>query len=460
MSLIWLLVAFFIALAFVLVSIMKFKLHPFLSLLLGGILMGIMTKMDLGTIASTMSSGFGGTLGGIGIIILWGIVLGNLLHKSGCTSQIAALMLKLSGEKNSPLAVALTGYIVSIPVFFDAAFVILINLVKQLSRKGKVPFITLVTSLGVGLIVTHAMVIPTPGPLAVAGNMSANIGSFFAYGAIVALIAVIVAGVFYAKRLGKRPAYADDYANAFDDIDENASLASDKSKPSGALGILLIFFPILLILVGTLGKEMVTDKGGYLYQVMAFIGDKNIALMAGAIVAFLALRKHLEGNLEAFITDSAKDSGIIFLITGAGGAFGAIINKTGIGNMLVEGMSGWTTATAAVALIIIAWVISQILRAAQGSTTVALTTTSSILGPLVIGLGSVSPVLVGLAICAGGIGISLPNDSGFWVVNRFSKFSVRQTIDCWTIGGTIGGVTALIVLVVLSLFQGSIPGLL
>ena len=179
MTLTWLLVAFFISLCFVLVSIMRFKMHPFLSLLLGGIIMGVLCRMDLTTVASTLASGFGSTMGGIGIIILWGIVLGNLLHQSGCTNQIANLMLKVSGQKNAPLAVTLTGFLVSIPVFFDAAFVILINLVKQLSRKGKIPFITLVTSLAVGLITTHAMVIPTPGPLAVAGNMGGSIGAFF-----------------------------------------------------------------------------------------------------------------------------------------------------------------------------------------------------------------------------------------------------------------------------------------
>lgn len=457
MSLTWLLIAFFIALAFVLVSIMKFKMHPFLSLMLGGIIMGVLCKMSLSSIASTLASGFGGTMGSIGIIILWGIVLGNLLHKSGCTSQIANLMLKVSGKNNSPLAVALTGYIVSIPEFFDAAFVILINLVKQLSRKGKVPFITLVTSLGVGLIVTHAMVIPTPGPLAVVGTMGGNIGAFFVYGAIIALVAVLVSGVVYAKMLGKRPEYKDDFANAFDDIEEVD--LDNANAPSGGMGIFLILFPILLILIGTLGKQLVAAET-FAYDLLAFIGDKNIALMIGAVVAYLALRKYLDGNLDAFISDSAKDAGIIFLITGAGGSFGSIINATGIGPQLVEGMSGMTGATASLALIAIAWFISQVLRAAQGSTTVALTTTSAIFAPLVAGLAGVSPILVGLSICAGGIGVSLPNDSGFWVVNRFSKFSLRQTIDSWTIGGTIAGVTALVVILILSLFQGVLPGLL
>ncbi len=458
-SLSWLIGVFLVSLLFVLVSIMKFKMHPFLSLLLGGIIMGVLANMPLPSIASTLANGFGGTLGGIGIIILWGIVLGNLLHKSGCTSQIAALMLKVAGKKNTPLAIALTGYIVSIPVFFDAAFVILVNLIKQISRKGKVPFITLVTSLAVGLITTHAMVIPTPGPLTVVGNLNANIASFFIYGSIVSLFGVFVAGVVYAKMLGKRKEYAEDFANAFDDIDETEDVAAAADKPSGGLGIWLILFPILLILVGTIGKEMIADKNSFGYQLMSFIGDKNIALLVGAIVAYASLGKYLDESFEEFISESAKDAGIIFLITGGGGSFGAIINATGIGKMLVASMQGWTSASATILVIVISWLISQILRAAQGSTTVALTTTSAIFAPLLASLGTISPVLVGLAICAGGIGLSLPNDSGFWVVNRFSKFSLRQTIECWSIGGTVSGLSALVAIIVLALFQNVLPGL-
>ncbi len=177
-------------------------------------------------------------------------------------------------------------------------------------------------------------------------------------------------------------------------------------------------------------------------------------------MAFFALRPYLKEKFESFITESATQSGIILLITGAGGAFGAVINGTGIGDKLVEGMSGWTSTSTTILLILIAWAISQILRAAQGSTTVALVTTSAILAPLVASLGTVSPVLVGLAICAGGIGVSLPNDSGFWVVNRFANFSLKQTIQTWTIGGTIAGLGGLAVCIILSLFQNVLPGLL
>jgi len=456
MSLTMLLLVFLVALLFVLVSIIKFNLHPFLSLLIGGLIMGLLTGMNLMKIADSLAKGFGGTMEGIGIIIILGVALGTLLHESGCTGQIANLMLRVTGQQNTPLAIALTGYIVSIPVFFDAAFVILINLVKTLSRRGKVPFVSLVTALAVGLITTHAMVIPTPGPIAVAATMKVNIGWFLLYSIIVSLPAAIVGGVLYGKFLGAKEEYKNDFANAFDDVSEEAP-ATDANLPSGGLGIFLIFLPIVIILFGTIAS-MMFDKKSAAYVVFNFLGNKNIALLIGVLVAFVMLKGYLKQSFNDIISDACNQSGIILAITGAGGAFGKIINDTGIGKQLVAAMSG-LTGGAGMAIIISAFIISQVLRAAQGSTTVALVTTSAIFAPVMASLPNVSPVLVALAICAGGIGLSLPNDSGFWVVNRFSKFSVKQTMQVWSAGGTVSGVTALIVLLIISALSGSLPGL-
>lgn len=457
MSLTGLLIVFGIALAFVLVSIIKFKLHPFLALLIGGLIMGIFTGMSLTNVANSMAKGFGSTMEGIGIIIILGVGLGHLLHISGATESIAELMLKMTGKKNSPLAVVLTGYIVSIPVFFDAAFVILLNLVKSLSRKGKVPFISLVTALAIGLITTHALVIPTPGPIAVADTMGVSIGWFLLYSIIVSLPAALAGGLLYGKFLGKKAEYANDFASAFDDEIIEEPVKADK-RPSGGLGIFLIFLPIIIILLGTV-FTLFLEKDTAVYTFFSFIGNKNIALLIGFLVAFFSLRPYIKTSMNDVVTSACTQSGIILAITGAGGAFGKIINDTGIGQELVTGMGG-LTAGSGILVIIAAFVISQVLRAAQGSTTVALITTSAIFAPIVAGLASVSPLLVGLAICAGGIGVSLPNDSGFWVVNRFSKFNVKQTFQVWTLGGTISGVTALIVIIILALFTNILPGLL
>ena len=458
-SLSWLLGAFAVAILFVLIAIMGFKVHPFLALLLGSIVMGLCSKMAFNDISAQIASGFGGTLGSIGIIIVLGIILGELLHQSGCTAQIAGLLLRATGEKRAPLAVNLTGFVVSIPVFFDAAFILLLNLIKQVSRKGRIPFITLVTALAVGLITTHSVVIPTPGPLIVANNLGLNLGYFLFYSLIVAIAGSLAGGVAYGKLIGILPGNSADFANNFDGLDEKPVSEGKKDGPSGGLGIFLIFLPIAIILAGTVAAATITDKTSTAFKLLAFLGDKNIALLIGVLVAYLQLHKYIGASFTEIIAKCGESAGAIFIITGAGGAFGSVINATGIGKVLVESMSGWTGTSAGLLLIVVCFAISQILRAAQGSTTVALVTTSSIMAPIVSQLSGVSPILIGLAICAGGIGCSLPNDSGFWVVNRFSRFSVKQTIQCWTVGGTLSGLTVLACLVVLNFLSGVLPGL-
>lgn len=446
-----LLVIFILAIGFVLVSIIKFKLNPFIALLLASLAIGLLALMPLPEIANTIASGFGNTLTGIGIVIALGVILGQMLYESGCTKQIANLMLAKLGRKNSTLAINATGFIVSIPVFFDAAFVILVQLVRQLSKKAKIPFITYVTALAVGLITTHCLVLPTPGPLAVIENMKANIGVFLFYSLIVAIPASLIGGWLFGTFLGKKQGALS--AEAGDEpADTPAADTAGTDNPSGELGIFLIALPIVLILLGTV-MAMFLPKGSGALAFFEFIGNKNIALLIGVIVAMIMLKKYFKRPVEEIIAEAGKAAGMIFLITGAGGSLGAIINGTGIGGYLVETMSSLK-----IPLIVLAFVLSQVLRAAQGSSTVALVTTSAILSPVAAQMG-VSPVLVGLAICCGGIGLSLPNDSGFWVVNRFTGFDLKDTIKAWTISGTISGVVGLVIVLVLSLFAGILPGL-
>lgn len=454
-------IGFIVALAFVLISIIKFKQHPFIALLLGGIIMGLISGMELTKISGGLAAGFGGTMKGIGILIILGVILGEILHKSGSMEQIANLFISKLGKKGSATALNLTGYIVSIPVFFDAAFVILVNLAKSISRKTKIPFVSLVTALGVGLITTHAMVIPTPGPTAVAGTMGVNVGWFIFYSIIASLIASLVAGVIYGKRLGKLDEFKDNFAQDFDEADfEKEIIANKKRKlPTGGQGIRLILLPIILILIGTIGAMLVAE-GTAAATFFKFIGDKNIALLVGVIVAYNRLKEYLDGNLNDIIVSAVEQCGAILAITGAGGAFGQIITESGIGDILVNMLSGLTGSSAGTLVIIVAFLTSALLRMAQGSTTVALVTTSAIFAPIVAGLSGVSPILVGLAICSAGIGFSLPNDSGFWVVNRFSNFTVQQTIKAWTIPGSISSLVNLLIILIFSLFTNVLPGLL
>ncbi|MDF2891872.1 MAG: gntP [Clostridia bacterium] len=443
----FLLVAFAISIAALLIAIIKLKINPFLALLSTSILTGFLVKMPMGDIAGTISKGFGNTLGGVGIVIGLGIIFGNVLSESRAINAIAAGLLKKVGPNNSPLAINISGWLISIPVFQDAAFVIFMPLVRQIQKATKKPLVALVCALGVGTIASHALVIPTPGPVAVAGNMGINIGAFLFYSIIVSLPAALVGGVIYAKFLEKR---AD--KNAYTDFNEVAAAAEENLEmPSMGLSLAALLFPLLLILVGSIAALLLPNESA-LKPIFSFFGDKNIALLIGVITSFVVLKKYFVKSANDIIIEACSSAGLIFLVTGAGGSFGNIINTSGIGKYLVDTMQGWS-----ISILVLGFLLSQLLRAAQGSTTVALVTTSSILGPLVAGT-TASPVLVALAICAGGIGCSLPNDSGFWVLSRYSGLSVQDTIKAWTVGGTVVGITAFAIVMLLSAMP-FLPGL-
>ncbi len=443
-----LLVIFGIAIAVLLVAILIFKLDPFLALLITAILTAFIVRMPVADISNTIANGFGSTMASIGIVIGLGVILGKILAEAGATDQIARSLLRAVGDKRAGLAVNLTGYFVSIPVFFDAAFVILNPLMKSIATKSKKSVLYFITALAIGLITTHALVIPTPGPVAVAGNMKIDMGWFLLYSLIVALPASLVGGWLYASRLAKVEPSVDSSIVA---VPETEAERGGK-KPAGWLCFFVLLFPIVLILLGSI-FGLVLPKGSAGAVFFGFIGNKNNALLIGVIIALLTMRPYFSKPLNKIIAEAAESTGLILLITGAGGSFGAVINASGIGKYLVDTMQGLS-----IPLVALAFILSQILRSAQGSTTVALITTSSILGPVAVAAGA-SPMLVALAICAGGIGLSLPNDSGFWVVSRFGGISVKDTFKTWTAGGTIAGVTAFAAILVLSIFRGILPGM-
>lgn len=449
-----LIIAFLASLTFIVLSIVKYKLHPFMALLMGALLMGVLSGMPLVSILTTIGQGFGGIMAEIGIIVFLGVILGQILHDSGCTRQIAHKMLSIVGAKKAPTAINLTGYIISIPVFFDVAFIILISLLKQLSKDGKIPLNVLVTSLVVGLMVTHAMVIPTPGPVAVAGIFGANIGWFIVYGCLIALPASLVAGVVYTKWLGKtRPVevrdseYADEKAQKVEEVTDSAN------QPSGTLGILYILMPILLIILAKIILAFLPE-GSFAHSLVNFCGDTVIVLLFTVFVVFFGLKRFLDKPFDAIITEATTSVGVILAIIGAGGAFGTVIGSTGLGDHIVTLMRAWDMP-----ILLLGFLLAMFLHAGLGSVTVALVTSAAVVAPVAMQLG-IDPTLCGLAICAGGMGLGLPSDSGFWTVSRFSQFTTQETFWVYTIPLTLASFTALAVISILSFFSGSLPGLI
>lgn len=446
-----LIVIFILSLAALFFAILKLKIEPFLSLIGVALLTAIALGFPLTEIPSVIASGFGNTLIGVGILIGLGVIFGQFLGVSGAIEKIAQAVLRVFGVKKSAAGLSLTGIAVSIPVFFDAAFVILSGLVRSLSKKTGISIVTFSTALGIGLIVSHSMIAPTPGPLVVAENTGSDLGLFILYGLICAIPAAIVGGYLYGTFIGKKiHAVPED-----DEVTATQTQAEQVNKPKKEISTGLSFFmlglPILLILLNTV-TDLWLDEGP-LSNFLGFIGDKNVALFISVIVALIVLRPYINVPYSNLYEEAINSAGMIILVTGAGGAFGAVINQSGIGDYLIATMQSWS-----IPVFLLAFIFSQILRASLGSATVALVTTSTILGPMAVELG-VSPVLLGLAICAGAIGLSLPNDSGFWVVNKFGRLTIPQTIQAWSIGGFIAGLTALAMVYILSLFSGILPGL-
>lgn len=447
------LLTFIISLAIIILSVVKFKLHPFLSLLIGALIMGLMSGMAPADIMANICSGFGGTMEDIGILIILGVILGELLHNSGATRNIAEKLLNLFGVKNTPLAINITGYLICIPVFFDAAFVILIDLMRQLSKEGKIALNVLVCSLSVGMTMTHAMVIPTPGPLAVAGIVGANIAWFIFYSLIISLPASLIAGVLYGKYLKKHPAWG----NAFDEepiikADPTSIRENNRETASGTVGIFLILLPIVLIIIGTVIKMFLNTESA-LYPVVEFLSNTNIILLFTVFLAFFMLRKYLTDSFNNIVSTAAESVGSIIAIISAGGGFGTVINASGLGDYLVN-----TLQSIGIPLIVLAFILTQVLRMGLGSITVSLVTTAAVVAPLIAATGA-SPVLVGLAVCAGGIGLCMPNDSSFWTISKFSGFSFGETVRVLTVSGTIAGVSSFIIVLILNIFSSILPGL-
>lgn len=445
-----LLIAIFIAsLLLLFFLILKLKLEPFVSLIGISFLTALVVGFPVIEISQIVAEGFGSTLVSVGILIGLGIIFGQFLAASGAIEKIAQAILNVFGIKKSPLGIGLTGTAVSIPVYFDAAFVILSGLIKSLSKKTKIASVSFVTALAVGLIVSHSMVIPTPGPMIVAENTGSDIGLFIIYGIIVAIIATIVGGYLYGMFIGKRMESNGELASV-DEL-EVAEQQVYKKEISTSLSFIMLGLPILLIVGNTVTEMILPDST--ITSIFSFVGDKNVALFISVIVALIVLKPYISRSYGEMFDEAVNSAGAILLITGAGGAFGAVINESGIGEHLISVMQGWN-----IHIFLLAFIFTQILRASLGSATVALVTTSSILGPQVATLG-VSPVLLGLAICAGAIGLSLPNDSGFWVVNKFGKLTIPQTLKAWSLGGFVAGLTGLSMVYILHLLAPILPGL-
>ncbi len=415
----------------------RLKVHPFLALLAAALFFALFSGMTLDNIVKMVNDGFGVTLGKIGIVIVLGVIIGAFLEHSGGAYKLAEVVLRIIGKKRVHEAMAIVGFIVSIPVFADSGFIILNPLNKSLTKRAGLSIVGTATALILGLMITHVLVPPTPGPIAAAGIIGADVGLVMLVGLIVGILSLIVA-IIYCKKMG-----AKYFIDPNPDITEEVIQEKMRQAPSAFKSFLPILIPILLI-VGKSIMEFNLDEGQEptsVVKFISFIGSPIIALIIGMLFAFLLPKKWDNEMLATtgWVGKALADASNIILITGAGGIFGTILQNSGIADVLAESLSGANLG------IWLPFLLCAAIKTAQGSSTVALITTASIVAPLLLTMGfstEIDKALVVAAIGAGAMVVSHANDSGFWILTQFSGIDVKTGYRVYTLGTFVVGTFA------------------
>lgn len=434
-----------VAIVGMILLISKFKWHPFIVLLLAGYFVGVMGGMPVNELIDTITSGFGSILGSIGIVIIAGTIIGTVLEKTGAALTMANTILNVVGKKRAPLTMSITGYIVSIPVFCDSGFVILSPINRALAAKSGVSLAVMATCLSSGLYATHCLVPPTPGPIIMAGTLGANLGLVIFVGLLVSIPAMI-AGYIYSLKISSK---FDIPANPEVSLEE---LVEKYGKLPGALrSFSPILLPIILIALKSVADFPSAPFGkGFFLQFFDFIGNPVTALLLGVGLAVTLIPKsEKSGTAFDWLSDGIQNSASILAITGAGGAFGAILKAMPIADVLSNSLIQMNAG------LLIPFIIAALLKTAMGASTVAMIVTSAMIAPLMAQLGwtsEMAKVLVLLAIGAGSMTVSHANDSYFWVVSQFSDMDTTTAYKTQTGVTLVQGIVTLAVVLILGIF--------
>jgi len=411
-------------------------------LIMVAFLFGLAIGMPALNVVKAIKDGFGGTLSSIGIVIVAGTIIGIILEKTGAALSMTQAILKLVGKERSPLAMSIAGYVVSIPVFCDSGYVILTPLNKALAKESGTSMAVMAIALSTGLYATHTMVPPTPGPIAAAGTVGADLGLVILYG-LIAAIPAMLAGYFWAITIGKKYDIPSDVEESYSDL-----INKYGKLPSAFMSFMPLVIPIVLILLKSVADlhSKPFAKEGWLTPAISFIGDPVTALTIGVLISLLLVKKDEMGTaVDKWMAAGIKDAAIILAITGAGGSFGKVLQGSPIVDFIKTNMTGLNLG------IFLPFIIAAALKTAQGSSTVAIITTATILAPLLQTLG-LNPALTVIAIGAGAMVVSHANDSYFWVVSQFSNMPVNTAYKAYTSATAVEGIVAMIVVAILSLF--------
>ncbi len=438
------------AVVILLCMVLILKLNAFLALLITAIYVGVAAGMPLNEITTAIQEGMAGTLGFVATVVGLGAIMGQMLESSGGAESLAHYLINKFGEKRAPWAMVITGFVVAIPVFLDVGFIILVPIIYALSRDTKRSLLYYAIPLLAGLAVAHSFIPPTPGPVAVADIINAQLGWVILLGIILGFPTAIIAGPIWGKYISKiihlePPA----------EFDISSKSYNQEDLPPFRLIVIIISIPLLLILINTftgviVSKEVVPKS--VLTDTLEFIGHPFTALIIATLIAiyFLCIKRGMgKQEILDLSTKALGPAGIIILVTGAGGVLKQVLIDSGIGQIMAESMAG-----SALPPVLLAWLLAAVVRVTQGSATVAMITAAGLIAPVIGELGLTDPqrALVVISIASGATLLSHVNDSGFWLVSKYLGMNEKQTLQSWTVMETIIALCGLVLTLIASLF--------
>ena len=445
-----LIIAFVLAIVVMIVAISKYKIHPFLSIMSVSLILALIAGIPLGDIANVIGAGFSGTFSSIGIVIILGALIGTVLEKTGAALKLADMVVKLVGQKNPELAIELMGWVVSIPVFCDSGFVILDPIRRAMVRRTRTSSVAMTVALSAGLYISHVFIPPPPGPIAAASTLGIGDNLLLVMGmGVLASILPLIAGLLFAKYIGKSVKSADETGDSAETAKTYEELVASFGKlPGGFDALAPIIVPIVLMALGSIAS--MAGWTGVAFDLFNFLGKPIIALAVGTIFAViqLAATKKL-GEFYDLTNETLKVTGPILFVTAAGGVLGKVIATSDMVNFITE----HATVLGSVG-IFFPFLLAAILKSAQGSSTVAITTTAGIVAPLLGAIGISTPAeiaLVVMAIGAGAMTVSHANDSYFWVVTNFGQMTPEQGYKTQTMLTLVLGLASMVGIFILSL---------
>lgn len=415
------------------------KVSPFLSLLIVAIIAGALLGMPPAAILKSIENGVGSTLGGLALIICLGAILGKILEEGGAAEKISSTLISKFGQKNIQWAVMLTGFLVGIPLYYNAGFIILVPLVFSIARKTGLPLLYIAIPMAASLSTTHCFLPPHPGPVVLVNAFKADMGKTLIYGLAIAIPVVILAGPVLGNFLKGIKVNSNLYKVKDD--------KQDKKSPAAFPSFFIALLPVLLIALAVVAANFLNNES-VLKKILLFVGDPTIALLIAVLLAawqFGIRSGHSMETTMKWLGDAISGIALILLIITAGGVFKQVLTDSGTGTYIASFSSQWQMPP-----LIFAWIVTALLRVTIGSATVAGITAAGVVAPLV-GAGGVSPELMVLAVGTGSVFGSHVNDTGFWMFKEFFNLSLRQTFLSWTVMETIISVLGLAGVLILDL---------